>query len=151
MCYVYTRAPLLGDGGTMSQITFDESRHPLVLIVWPREYSTADVEQFVIQMKALVMQRRRIAVINDILRTRPPTAIERRMITDAIAETTTYFRDYVAGWSDAVRNPFIRGALTAMRWLNPNVSPHQAHASLSEAEAWCRAQLEKQPLQRAGS
>jgi hypothetical protein len=134
-----------------SKITFDETRHPLVLLVWPLEYSTADVEEFVVQLKVLVRQRRRIAVINNILRTRPPNAIERKLITDAIAETTSDFRYSIAGWSDVVSNPFIRGALVAMRWLNPDVSPHKSHANVAEAEAWCRGQLEKQPIQRAGN
>jgi len=132
----------------MAEITFDESRHPIITLVWPREYSTADVEQFVVHLRALVQRKRSIAVINDILRTRAPTAVERKLITDLVRENTSCFRDHVVGWSDVLRNPFIRGALIAMRWVTPNVVPHEIHGSVMDAEEWCRGRLEKRALGR---
>ncbi len=135
----------------MSKIVFDDSRHPLISIVWPPEYTTADVADFVVQAKKLVMNRERIAIINDVLRTRAPTAIERKMITDGVGATSNYYRNYVAGWSDVLHNPFIRGVITAILWVSPPVYPHKVHVSLAEAEVWCRAQLEQQPLRHAGS
>jgi hypothetical protein len=109
--------------------------------VWPADFDRDDLEGFVVTMQSLVRRRQTIAVVNDLLRVRAPTAVERRRITDAVKEVEDLFRVHVVAWSDVLDSALIRGIITAIRWVNPAVYPHMVHGSIGAAEKWCQAQL----------
>jgi hypothetical protein len=122
-------------------VKFDYQRSPLVVIQWPVEWGAGELQLFMEEMTNMVRREERIAVLNDIRRTRAPTAAERKLIAAAVSESDLYFHKYVVGWADVSSSALIRGIVTAILWMNPSRYPHSIHGSVIDGEKWCRKQL----------
>lgn len=71
-------------------------------------------------------------------------ATHRKALADHMRIVAPFSRKYCAGMSVLVTNPMFRQVATAVGWLTPWAFPTAFHASLSEADAWVREQLQAQ-------
>jgi len=126
----------------MGAIRVDESRFPLMVVTFE---DTVDDDQFgayLATLDAHIARRVRCAFVMDATRAGRTSAVQRRRQADWMKENEHVLRTYSAGYAFVISSPLIRGALTAILWLQPMPAPHVVVGTFGEGERWARAQLE---------
>lgn len=83
----------------------------------------------------------RYACVYDISRCDIPSAAERKGITDVMATYEAKVERFCRGAAMVAASPLLRGALTAILWIQPMKHPHAVVATRQEARALCAGWL----------
>lgn len=123
-------------------ITIDESRRPIVLVTFVGTASDAEFDNYLRGMTEQILARREKTVtILDALRSDQTSAAQRRRQAEWLKSHAEDLRRYSLGTAFVIRSALVRGALTAIFWMQPLDRPHTIVASLEEAETWGRDRL----------
>jgi len=125
----------------MGSIQFDDQEAGILKITFE---GMADTRQFADYLETvsrrLAQQRPYIVVLDARYAERTP-AMQRKMQADWIASHRPELEQYCAGTVFVISSPLVRGALTAILWLQPLPSPHIVVGTLPAALDWARARV----------
>lgn len=120
----------------------DDTRHPLVVVTFEGQLTDDEMTKYLEDMETRVLGRRMpYAVVVDATRSRGIDARQRRIQADWLRRHEAEIRRFNRGTAFVITSPIVRGALTAIFWIQPLPSPHVVVSTFDQAEAWCRAQL----------
>lgn len=123
-------------------IHIDDSAFPLVVIRYVGSTSDEEFQRYLSRMEELVVARREInAVILDASKADAATAKQRKMQADWMKGHEAALRRYCVGNAFVITSTVVRGALTAIFWLQPPAAPSSVFGSFAAAEAWALEQL----------
>lgn len=125
----------------MENITFDESRLPLVVVTFRGTASTAEFEEYLRLLRVNLGRRQPTAVVVDSRKMVTMSAAQRKRQAEWIDSNREDLLRFTRGTAFVINNPLMRGALTAIFWLTRYETPYVVVATLEEAEAWALAQL----------
>lgn len=126
----------------MGAIRVDESRFPVIIVTFEDTVPDAEFDAYLARLDAHVARRIRCAFVFDATRAGRSSATQRRKQADWMRANEHVLRTYSAGYAFVISSPLIRGALTAILWLQPMPAPHVVVPTFEEAERWARGQLE---------
>jgi hypothetical protein len=132
--------PSSTDATKKGSITVDTSGWPLVRIKFVSEASDETFERYLAEYAA-ALARGPCAAIFDARATLNSKAMHRRRQAEWLRQHDALIRRNGLGVAFCVTSPFIRGAITAIFWLQPPATPYFVTGSLAEAEAWARERL----------
>ncbi len=122
-------------------LEYDESRFPLVL-VRPRGKATdAEVEALLAAFKRPLNRREKYVEIFDGTHADPGSPTQRRRIADWMRAHTSLISTYSLGTAIVIPSALVRGALTAVFWIQPMPCPYTVVSTMAEAEAWAEEKL----------
>jgi hypothetical protein len=127
-------------------LLYDDSRAPLVVVTSTGESSNEDYDAYLERLTALVRRRQRYAIVFDARRSARPTPRQRQKQADWMQANSSAIRSYNVGIAFVIDSAIVRGALTAILWLQETPSPHKVFASLDGAEQWVSGLLAKEGL-----
>jgi hypothetical protein len=128
------------------QIEYDESRWPLVVVHFPESFSHEDwmaqVRNLGASVDRAVRERVRYAIIVDAARVgSPPSALQRKAASDFNRDRYDDLKKHLVGWASVITSPILRGAITAMTWLQPTPFPQRVFGTIEAAEEWAQGQI----------
>jgi hypothetical protein len=123
-------------------ITIDERRRPIVLVTFVGTATDAEFDQYLRDMTEQILGRRQQTVtILDATRSDNTSAAQRKKQAEWLATHKDDLRRYSLGTAFVIKSAMVRGALTAIFWLQPMDRPHTIVATLDEAEGWAAVKL----------
>lgn len=122
-------------------ISVDRTRWPLVAIRFVGTVDDATFKRYLSEYDVLLEQNKRYGILLDALDADAPTAKQRSLQATWMKEREARLRERCVGGAFAIGSPIIRGALTAILWLQPLPFPHAVFGTTSEAERWVRTRL----------
>jgi len=120
---------------------YDDSAFPLVLVRPARIVTDDQNAAFLAALARPLLRRERYAMVVDATRLDAGTAPQRRKLADWIREHRALGRLYVLGTGVVMPSPVVRGALTAVLWLQPATAPVSVTSTMAEAERWAVERL----------
>lgn len=121
---------------SMENITFDESRLPLVVVTFRGDATTEEFEEYLRRLSANLARKQPTAIVIDSREFAVMPAAQRKRQAEWIDETRVVRTRYTLGTAFVINSPLIRGALTAIFWLTKYDTPYVVVPTLEEAEAW---------------
>jgi hypothetical protein len=134
-------------------IQFDETRFPIVVVKFAGTATDAEFGDYLSTMSRMLGKKQVTATILDATEAGATSALQRRRQADWLKKNADVLKLYSVGTAFVITSPLVRGALTAILWVQPMPAPHTLVATLPEAEAWAKKQLAQHPLPggRAGT
>lgn len=125
-------------------VSIDARQLPLLVAIWRGTPSLPVMEQYFAKHQAIIEAldakgERCILLTRTEKAGRPPAEV-RRFITTRTDELRGLLSRVIASSSIVVTNPLVRGAMTAMSWVDPDLRVPM-HASVTEGYAWARQAL----------
>jgi hypothetical protein len=125
----------------MENITFDESRLPLVVVTFRGTVTAEEFEEY-LRLRCVNLARRKpTAVVVDSRKMVTMSAAQRKRQAEWIDSNREDLRLFTRGTAFVINNPLMRGALTAILWLTRYETPYVVVATLEAAEEWALARL----------
>lgn len=124
----------------VGSVTVDLSRAPLLQIRFIGMSSDEAFEGYLREYAAF-LRRGPYAAVYDARRASFPPASQRKRQADWIREHADTIQQNCAGIAFCTSSPWIRGAITAVFWLQPPPSPYVVVDDIVEAEQWACEQL----------
>ena len=123
-------------------IDIDETRRPIIHVTFVGDPSDAEVDRFLVAMRAHILARKQKTVtIYDLTRIGGTTAAQRRRQAEWVAENAESLRATSLGVVFVIRSAVARGVLTSILWTQPLPQPHAIVTTLAEADLWAREKL----------
>ena len=123
-------------------ITIDRSEFPILIVRYRGAPTTDEFGQYLDRLSAVYREGNRFAMIFDSSDAESPPATQRKMQADWILKHERLIHTLNVGTAFVVPSVVLRGALTAIFWLQPLPCPHFVCAELNEARRWTRARLD---------
>lgn len=130
-------------------IELDDASFPLLLVRFGPDWTAQDFSGYLHWYLLRLQRRQRLAIVFDAVKARPPTALERRQQADFLREHEGLLRLYCTGAAFVISSTMIRGALTAIFWIQPPVYEYTVLPTVVEATAWARQRLASNPQREA--
>jgi hypothetical protein len=125
-------------------ITFEDASFPLVEVCFRDGHTNADWAWMLQQFEELFAGQRRYTLLLDSSRlSHAPSAQARRDIADWQNAHAANTARWCLGASIYISSSMIRGALTAMNWLAPQVVPFDYPSSLADGLDQCVTRLDE--------
>jgi hypothetical protein len=127
---------------TTGRVTLDESLRPLLVLTFHGEVGPHELDR---HLEALAATLRRgtepCVLVYDAMNATMPSAAQRKRQAEWIREHTAMLRQKTIASVFAIGSSLLRGAITAIFWVQP--APTRTHVVSSRAEAidWARQQL----------
>lgn len=125
----------------MGSIVVDSSRAPLLLVRFDGAVDDDAFRGYLQELTAWLDRGQRYAIVLDARTASPPPAHQRRMQADMIKAEAKRLKQLCVGGAFVIPSPLVRGALTAILWIQPLPWEHTVVADLEAAEAWARNRL----------
>jgi hypothetical protein len=125
----------------MGKITIVEDETGLVTVTFVGAVDDEAFTGYLDTLSKKVARTRPYAVILDATEAERPTALQRKRQAEWIGRHQTQLATFCMGTAYVIGSPLIRGALTAILWVQPPPNPHTVVGTLEEATRWARAQL----------
>ena len=126
----------------MARVLIDDSKWPLVLIVWPEHPVTdEDIDAFVAERRAQLPRGPHVTLHL----TEGGSGLgskQRRRMASYLDEDTEKVRGRLLASALVAPKPVIRGMITAITWLTSPPFPQRVFADRPSAEAWLAQVLE---------
>lgn len=119
----------------------DESRFPLVFVAFRGPIAIDALDGYFARIDRFCKERRRFALVVDTTRAAVPSAGVRKHVADAIAARKIAFGRHCVGVAIVITNALLRGATTAVLWIEPFPHPHEIVATKGEGQATCERWL----------
>lgn len=128
-------------------IVIDDERRPILLVRFEGSSTDAEFEAYLAAMLRLGIDRKEKTVtIFDSRVDTTSTAKQRKMQADWLATHREALKRYSLGSAFVIPSTLLRGALTAILWLQPLHAPYVVVSTLEEAETWVAARLREAGL-----
>jgi hypothetical protein len=131
----------------MAAPTIDDSQWPVVLIVYPEAGTTADVDEYMVELEKLFHRGQRWVAVVDLsaIDRKRATQSIRRYVTEAVDRLWEKYPDVQLGEAAVAKSLVLRRLLLANSWLRRVQSvERKVFATREEAFAWARALLASQ-------
>jgi len=129
----------------VNRATVDDSKWPRVYVTWPSgPLEDEDFEAAVEAMSALLKRKQPYVIIHDARRAARPTPKQRAFAAEKQKLDSDGTRRLLRGVALVTASPLISGVLTAINWITPAPYPMKTFTTMSAADAWATAKLEKQ-------
>lgn len=122
----------------MGRFTVDSSEWPFVRVTYVDSVDDDAFERYVQEQAALLERREPYVILFDARRSGMPTAKQRQRMARYMKENDSALRRYCRRGAFVIESPLIRGALTAILWLQPLPFAHEVFATVEEAERFLR-------------
>lgn len=118
----------------MGSIAVDSSAWPFVRVTYVDTVDDARFDEYVRRQAALLDRREPYVILFDARASGMPSARQRQRMAEYMREREAELRRYCKRGVFVISSPVIRGALTAILWLQPLPFPHEVVASVADAE-----------------
>lgn len=123
----------------------DESAFPVVLAAFRGPVKMAALDALGARLDSFCAERRRFSLVIDLTQGTVPSAGERKHIAEAITARRIALGRHCAGAAIVVENPLIRGAMTAIFWIQPLPYPHEMVTTKEDGRVACARWLRGSP------
>ncbi len=127
-------------------ITIDTARWPLVSIRFFGAADDATFGGYLAEYDRLLERNERYGILLDALESAAPSARQRSLQAAWMKERQGKLAERCVAGGFAIASPLVRGALTAILWLQPLPFPHSVHATVFDAENWVRSRMKASGL-----
>lgn len=117
-------------------ITIDESRFPLVMVKYRGAVTDAEFDSYLSTITAFIERGRRFGAVLDTRHASAASATQRRRQAMWLREHQAELPALCLGCAFVVTSPIMRGALTAIFWIQPLAFPYVICAGLHDAVSW---------------
>jgi len=126
----------------MGSIAIDDGGYPLVVVTFDGTVDDDAFDAYLTRMDGYAARRQRNAFVFDASTSGRTPATQRRKQAEWMKNNEATLRAFSAGSAFVITSPLVRGALTAILWLQSMPSAYTVVGTRSEAERWARAQLQ---------
>ena len=119
----------------------DISRLPLVRITWDGTVDDDAFRQYLETTADLIAAHPGTVLLHDARRAGAPSALQRRLQAEWMHAHEHTIRRNGRGTAFVIESALVRGALTAILWLQPLATEELVTASMDEALAWAEARI----------
>jgi len=119
----------------------DESRWPIVVFHYPKDYSERDVAEHIADMTRLLRGNQPCGVIFHLTGARAFNANERAMFARFIKQYSTWLTRVCVASSLVTTSALHHGVLTAVSWVVPMPCDVKVHSQFDDALNWVSAKL----------
>ena len=124
------------------RLKFDAHPFPIVVLTFYDGWGAGDLLWMFEQFELLFQRPDRYALIIDTtLATNPPSALDRKLITDWDNANAANTERHHVGSAIIVRSSLIRNSLTALGWLVRRKNPVVYVSTMTLAATWCAERL----------
>lgn len=109
---------------------------------WEGKPSDEEVEGYFDALREVVARLGTHALVYDARNAGMPTARQRRVIAELTRARSGELRPHCVGIAFVIDAVMLRGALSAILWLQPMLVRHVVLDSVDDAERWARARLD---------
>ena len=120
--------------GRMGNITVDPSDWPLARVTYDGVVDDEAFEAYLTSQTALLERRQPYVILFDARTAGMPSARQRQRMANNMKENEPELRRLCKRGVFVISSPVVRGALTAILWLQPLPFPHDVVSTLEEAE-----------------
>jgi hypothetical protein len=117
-------------------IRVDESSFPLVVVSLPAEWSDAEWDAYLAQMRRFPTRRERYVTLTDARGAGTPSAAQRKRAAEVMAEDAALSKRFNVANALVFESAILRGMVTAITWLTPPPVPMQTFATPRQACEW---------------
>jgi hypothetical protein len=114
---------------------------PLLRIVYDGDSTEAEMRAYFNDYDAVLARRQRYVLLLDASRAAVPSATMRRMKAHFLRDRAGILGALCLGGAYVITSPAIRGAMSAIFWLQPLPYAHVVVGTLAEGERWCHERL----------
>lgn len=125
----------------LPSIRIDESRRPLIIVTFTGVSTDEEFTAYLENQTRLLRRREKNVIVIDAMRAGAMQPTQRKRQAEWQRQHEEALAAYCLGTSFAIGSAIVRGALTAILWVQPLPHPHFVAASLADAERWAVAQL----------
>lgn len=129
-------------------LTVDDTDFPLLRIVFAGSPSDDDVRAYFEAYDRVLARRQRYALLFDASRAEPSPTLQRRK-AEFLKQRASVLGALCLGGAYVITSPVVRGALSAVFWIQPLPYAHVVVPTVAEGEAWCRRRLDDAGLTKA--
>lgn len=133
-----------------SSATLDARALPLLIATWRGSASVDLVDQYfdaqLEVMQELDSRGERCVLLTMADQAGRPSALARQRIVDRTQSVREMIERVIVGNAIVITNPLIRGAMTAIGWLDPSLRGVPYHPSREAGFEWAKAELTRQGL-----
>ncbi|CAN5298581.1 hypothetical protein BH09MYX1_BH09MYX1_05970 [soil metagenome] len=119
-------------------IALDRSKWPVVIVRFVGTPSDEEFARYLAIYDELLAEKQRYGLVFDALAADVPTARRRAMQAKWIRDHSVQLAEYCLAGAFVIGSPLIRGALTAIFWIQPMPFPHVVCGKVEEGERWVR-------------
>lgn len=131
-------------------ITLDTSSSPILRVSFEGEVSEAEMRAHLAELTRAIRERPLNAIVYDARRSGTPSAVQRRLQAEWMKEHEALIRSRNAGVAFVIESALIRGALTAILWMQPMATEHTVVATMDEALRWSTERLRARESRSGG-
>ena len=117
-------------------IEVDERRLPLFTARFRGNWTDEQLTSYLSAHLRVLQRRERIAAVFDLTQAGAGSAHQRKHIAAWLREHLDLIKNFTLGTSLAITSPLVRGAFTAILWLQPLPNPHHVATTVADAERW---------------
>ncbi len=120
---------------------FDATTLPLLRITFAGSVDDAAFRAYLGEYRAVLAQGKPYAVLLDASEAGVPSSAQRKLQADFMRDNAGAMGAVCVGGAFVIQSTLVRGALTAILWLQPMPFRHVVVSTMAEGEAWCRGRL----------
>jgi hypothetical protein len=120
---------------------FDATTLPLLRITFAGSVDDDAFRAYLGEYRAVLSQGKPYAVLLDASDAGVPSSAQRKLQADFIRDNAVVMGAVCVGGAFIIQSTLVRGALTAILWLQPMPFRHVVVGTVAEGEAWCRGRL----------
>lgn len=125
----------------MGSIVTDATALPLLVVRVRGTVDDAAFERYLDESLVRIRSGERYAMVLDTIGGGVAPSSQRRRQADFIRDHSDALARNCLGAAFVIDNPLVRGALTAIMWLQPMPYPHTVVGSVEAGTTWCRQRL----------
>jgi hypothetical protein len=129
----------------------DESSFPLVVAVFRGPVQLDACDAFLGRLDSFCKERRHFSTIVDMSHGSAPSASERKYIAAGITSRRVALGRHCDGSAFVITNPLLRGAMTAILWVQPLPYPYEIFTTMEAARSYCAGLLKAAPTSTRSS
>jgi len=122
-------------------IEVDDTTFPLLRVRFGPEWTQQQFDDYLGWYLARLRRRQWLAIVFDATQARAPSAVERRQQADFLREHEALLKLHCVGAAFVISSTVIRGALTAIFWIQPPVFEYTVVPTVAEGTSWARQRL----------
>lgn len=120
---------------------FDATNLPMLRITCTGVVDDDAFRAYLGEYQAVLAQGKPYAVLFDASEAGVPSSAQRKLQADFMRDNAVLIGALCVGGAFVIQSTLVRGALTAILWLQPMPFRHVIVGTVAEGEAWCRGRL----------
>lgn len=126
---------------TAPRLDLNLTRWPIIEVTNPPAFTDDEWTHLLTQITGVLKQDRPFAMINDVRVGPPPSAQQRKAISQLYQENMNLVKKNWRGTALITSSALVQGAITALNWLMPPPHPVKVCSNYAEGEKWAFQQV----------